>query len=348
MKQLFPLIKPALFAFDPEDAHALTVSALKRMPVCPASFKPDAALQQRLCGLDFPHPLGLAAGFDKNAETMRAMTSLGMGHVEIGTVTPRPQTGNDRPRVFRDISTRAVINRMGFPNRGADVFFANLRAYRSRGGRAIVGVNIGKNKDSDDALADYTQLAARAAGLADYVTINISSPNTPGLRDLQNGDFVQRCADSVKKVFKKTVLLKLAPDIDETLLRDLAEAVLASDVDGVILTNTTLDRSGSLPPSFAAQQGGLSGRPLADKALETLRLFYALTNGKIPLIGAGGIASAQDAYTRIRAGASLVQIYTALVFHGPGVIEDIVQGLPALLHADGFINITQAVGADHR
>lgn len=348
MKGLFPLIKPVLHALDPEDAHTLTIAALKSLPFCPPAMKSDPILKQTLLGLDFAHPLGLAAGFDKNAETMRAMTSFGMGHVEIGTVTPRGQIGNDRPRVFRDAPSHSVINRMGFPNRGADVFFANLRAYRSSGGRAIVGVNIGKNKDSEDALADYTQLAARAAGLADYVTINISSPNTPGLRDLQNGDFVRRCAEGVKAVFKKTVLVKLAPDLDDALLADLAEACLSGEVDGVILTNTTLDRPEFLPPAYAAQKGGLSGAPLTEKSLDVLRRFYALTDGQIPLIGVGGIENAQDAYARIRAGASLIQLYTSLVFQGASVIEDITKGLPALLRQDGFETIDAAVGADHR
>lgn len=346
MKALFALAKPFLHALDPEDAHQATIKALQYMPAC--ASRADPLLQQKLFGLNFPHPLGLAAGFDKNAETMRAMKGLGMGHVEIGTVTLRPQAGNDKPRVFRSARDHAVINRMGFPNAGADVFFRNLAAYRETGGQALVGVNIGKNKDSGDTLSDYTELAKCAKGLADYVTINISSPNTPGLRDLQNGDFVRRCLDGTRSVYNGPVLIKLAPDLDEAQKKDLAQALRDGNASGAILTNTTLDRPAHLDAAFASQTGGLSGLPLKHKALETLRAFYNLTDGKIPLIGVGGIDDAEDVYHRILAGASLVQVYTALVFKGPGLISDIVNRLPQLLRSGGFTSLSQAVGADHR
>lgn len=332
---------------DPEDAHRLTIRSLKNLPPC-AAAKTDPMLRQRVFDLDFAHPLGLAAGFDKNAETMNAMQALGLSHTEIGTVTVKPQQGNDRPRVFRDAESRAVINRMGFPNDGADRFFANLARYRQRKGRFIVGVNIGKNKDSHDALADYRELATRAQGLADYLTVNISSPNTPGLRDLQNGDFVRRCLDEVKSVYAGPVLFKLAPDLDAAQMKDLAQALLDGGAAGAILTNTTLDRPAHLDAAFAAQGGGLSGLPLKQKALDVLRAFYNLTDGKIPLIAAGGIDDAEDAYHRIRAGASLLQLYTALVFKGPSVIGDIASNLPKFLRQGGFTSLTQAIGADHR
>lgn len=347
MKTLFALAKPFLHALDPEDAHKATIGTLKRLPICKTPHT-DPMLRQTVFGLSFAQPLGLAAGFDKNAETMRAMSAFGMSHVEIGTVTLRPQEGNPRPRVFRDAGSRAVVNRMGFPNHGADVFFGNLLDYRSQGGKAIVGANIGKNKDSEDTLSDYRELARRAQGLADYVTVNISSPNTPGLRDLQNGDFVRRCLDATKSVFNGPVLIKLAPDLNAEQRKDLAQALLDGGASGAILTNTTLDRPEYLNADFRKEAGGLSGLPLKDKALETLRAFYNLTDGKLPLIGVGGIGSAEDAYRRIRAGASLLQLYTALVFQGPGVIADIASGLPGLLKQGGFATVKDAVGADHR
>ncbi len=346
MKALFALAKPFLHGMDPEDAHAFTVKSLQHMPVF-CTPKADPILQQTVFGLEFAHPLGLAAGFDKQANVIRAMLGLGMGHVEVGTVTPLPQDGNPRPRIFRSARDRAVINRMGFPNPGADVFFENLHAYRHNG-TGIVGVNIGKNKDTENALLDYAALAMRCNGVADYVTINISSPNTPGLRDLQNGDFLRRCVEAVRNLYGGPVLVKLAPDLLPEQLKDLADAAVEINIDGVILTNTTLDRPAFLDDAFAAEKGGLSGAPLKDKALETLRAFYSMTGGKIPLVGAGGIDSAKDAYMRVRAGASLVQVYSALVFHGPGLIKEIVHELPVLLRKGGFTNIAEAVGADHR
>lgn len=343
MKALFKLALPLLHKLDPEDAHRLTIKALKTAPVINA-LRPDPILAQRVFGLEFAHPLGLAAGFDKGCEVTAPMHAIGFSHVEAGTVTLLAQEGNPRPRVFRDADSKAVINRMGFPNIGAGVFFNNLRAVKAKHPRHIVGANIGKNKHSENALEDYAALAAKADGLADYVTINISSPNTPGLRDLQNGDFVRRCVEVVRAQYYGPVLVKLAPDLTDEQLHDVTQACYAAD--GVILTNTTLARPDYLDKDFAAQAGGLSGAPLRDKALDTLRQFHKMTRGKVPVIAVGGVSSAQDVMTRIKAGASLVQLYTALVFEGPGLVQDIVKDLPALLRAEGFASIADAIGAD--
>lgn len=345
MKALFNLAKPMLHALDAEDAHRLTIKALKMAPPLGAP-RADKMLAQKLFGLDFMHPLGLAAGFDKGCEVANAMQSIGFSHVECGTVTPRPQDGNPRPRVFRDADTKAVINRMGFPNPGADVFFANMRAAKHKGKSQIIGANIGKNKETENALLDYALLAGRANGVADYVTINISSPNTPGLRDLQNGDFVRHCVAAVRENYEGPVLIKLAPDLKDEQLQDMAQACFVAD--GVILTNTTLDRPEYLPVSFSGQGGGLSGAPLTQKSLDVLRQFQKTTRGKVSIISAGGISSVDDVVTRIKAGASLVQIYTALVFEGPGLVQEIVRQLPQKLRAEGFSNIREAIGADLR
>lgn len=345
MKNLFALAKPFLHKLDPEDAHRLTIEGMKRMPVLPAP-KVDRMLQQNLLGLDFVHPLGLAAGFDKGCEISAPMHSIGFSFVEAGTVTPRPQEGNPRPRVFRDAGSKAVINRMGFPNPGAEVFFANLKRAKAKYPSHIIGANIGKNKDTEIAIDDYKCLAQKCDGIADYVTINISSPNTPGLRDLQNGEFVQACVKAVKAEYYGSVLVKLAPDLTDEQLADMAQASLISGVDGVILTNTTLVRPEYLPSDFAAQTGGLSGEPLTQKALDIVRQFRRETRGKVTIVAAGGISNAQDAYDRIKAGASLLQLYTALVFQGPAVVRDIVQSLPVLLRRDGFVNIKEAIGSE--
>lgn len=352
---LYALARPLLHRMDPETAHRLTLKALKIMPACvPGSD--DAMLSTALWGRTFLNPVGLAAGFDKNAEAIAPLFSFGFGFVEAGTVTPQAQEGNPRPRVFRSPIDQAVINRMGFPNQGMEIFrrhFENFRRTCLHPG-GIVGINIGMNKDQTDPASDYRALVKYLGSCADYLTVNISSPNTPGLRDLQKKENLLALLTQIKEeralscaTNMPPLLVKLAPDIDEIQQQDIAEAVLAAGIDGLILTNTTLDRPATLAQPFGAERGGLSGVPVREKSLQILRNMYALTGGQIPLIGAGGISDGHDAYARIRAGASLVQIYTALIFKGPALIKDIKQTLIGNLKRDSFTHIGQAVGADH-
>lgn len=352
---LFELAHPLLHRIDPETAHRLTLKGLKALPACKVE-RDDPALSVKLWGRTFPNPVGLAAGFDKNAEVIAPMLGLGFGFVEAGTVTPKPQDGNPRPRVFRSVADQAVINRMGFPNEGVDRFRHNYEAFLSTRPRpaGIVGINIGMNKDQTDPAKDYCALVRQLGPLADYLTINISSPNTPGLRDLQKKENLLALLTQILEERQRScaqdmppLLLKLAPDLDENQQQDIAAAVLQAGIDGLILTNTTLDRPDNLAQPFGGERGGLSGIPVREKSLAVLRNFYVLTEGRIPLIGAGGISCGDDAYDKIRAGASLVQLYTALVFKGPGMVKEIKQTLIRRLKADGFTHIGQAVGADH-
>lgn len=356
MFDLYKLARPLLFATDPEDAHGLTIKALKAgaLPPCPAVI--DPALEQTVFGLKFPNPVGLSAGFDKNAEVIGPSFKMGFGFVEAGTVTPKPQDGNPRPRVFRDPKNEAVINRMGFPGGGMSLFKDNLEKFLSQKNKpaGVVGINIGMNKDQSEPAKDYSTLIRMLAPMADYLTINISSPNTPGLRDLQAREPLLELLSAVKDERAKScgaypppILLKLAPDLDEAKQEELAEAVLEAGIEGLILTNTTLDRPEFLPARFREQKGGLSGQPLTNKSTRVVHNFYALTKGQIPIIGVGGISTGRQAYEKIKAGASLVQLYTALVFKGPAVANSINRELLALLRADGFTNISQAIGKAH-
>ncbi len=352
---LFSLTRPLLHRMDAETAHKIAVRALS----CPLSVNKarhdTPELTQGLWSIVFPNPVGLAAGFDKNADCVDALLGAGFGFVEAGTVTPRPQNGNPRPRVFRDPQSHSIINRMGFPNDGALAFGEAVNRFKTKGKNTsgILGINIGKNKDTEDAAADYVTLIKRFAGIADYLTVNISSPNTPGLRNLQDPENLAPFLDALMEARADTtapdvpLLLKLAPDLDESACAEIAKTVMKAGIDGLILTNTTSARPDTLPADFRAEAGGLSGPCLKEKSLEILRLFYRLTEGTIPLIGAGGIASGADAYARIRAGASLVQLYTALVYHGPALVSRIVRDIDALRARDGFDHIAQAVGADH-
>ena len=353
---LYELARPLLHKIDPETAHHLTLKGLKALPLCKRE-RDDAALSVRLWDRTFPNPVGLAAGFDKNAEVITPMLNFGFGFVEVGTVTPKPQEGNPRPRVFRSASDQAVINRMGFPNEGLEVFRKNFENFLSAKPRpaGVVGLNIGMNKDQTDPAKDYCALVRQLGPLADYLTINISSPNTPGLRDLQKKENLLGLLTLIMEERQKScgqdlppLLLKLAPDLLENQQQDIAEAVLQAGIDGVILTNTTLDRPETLSQPFGGERGGLSGAPMREKTLTILRNFYALTQGKIPLVGVGGIACGDDAYDKIKAGASLVQLYTALVFKGPGVVKEIKHTLIRRLKEDGFTHIGDAVGADHK
>jgi dihydroorotate dehydrogenase len=353
---LFPLALPLLRALPPETAHRLTLAALAAGLGGRSRGADPPELRIRLWGREFPNPVGIAAGFDKDAQVPDALLLLGFGFVEIGTVTPRPQPGNPRPRVFRLAEDRALINRLGFNSGGLDRVIERLQARAgpstgSRGG--IVGVNIGRNRDSTDALADYTEGVRRGAAVADYLVVNVSSPNTPGLRDLQARDALEALLRGLVRARAATrrqvpLLVKIAPDLDERERADIATVALASGIDGIIVSNTTVARPAGLRSPYARETGGLSGPPLFGLSTEVLRDMYRLTQGRLPLIGVGGIAGADDAYAKIRAGASLVQLYTALVFAGPALLREIKSGLADRLRRDGFASLGEAVGADHR
>lgn len=356
---MYKTLKPLLFCLPPETAHRLTLGALKSAPsfLLPKIKTSPAELKVKLWGRSFPNPVGLAAGFDKNAEAIRGLFHLGFGFIEAGTVTLKPQSGNPRPRVFRCPQHNAVINRMGFPNCGAAQFKDNLRHFLEQKPRpaGVLGLNIGMNKDQTDPAKDYTALVRALAPMADYLTINISSPNTPGLRNLQEKAPLTELLTAVLKErhdacgeYAPPLLLKLAPDLSDEQLDDIASVLLTLKIDGVILTNTTLSRPEELPKKFREQKGGLSGAPLTDLSTAIIRYFYGITKGQIPIIGVGGIGSAEDAYAKIRAGASLVQVYSNLIFQGPSLPSNINKGLLDLLKKDGFTHISEAVGADHR
>ncbi|MDE0381258.1 MAG: quinone-dependent dihydroorotate dehydrogenase, partial [Rhodospirillales bacterium] len=338
----------------PETAHDAALTLLGRVPL-PQPPPPAPALAQTLWGLRFSTPTGLAAGFDKDARCPDAAARLGLGFGEAGTVTPRPQPGNPRPRLFRLRRERALINRYGFNSAGLEVVADRLERWRSAHSAPArpLGINIGVNTDSTDPARDYAAGFARVASLADYVAVNVSSPNTPGLRAWQAGDALRRLLTALADAHARLdsappILLKLAPDIDDEGLAALLEAIRQAPIAGLILTNTTTARPAGLVSRHRKEEGGLSGPPLAPRALAVLRLAYALSDGRLPLIGVGGIDSAEAGYARIRAGASLVQLYTALVYRGPRLVGEITLGLARLLAADGFASLAEAVGADHR
>jgi dihydroorotate dehydrogenase len=340
---LYPLIRPLMFALDAERAHRAAIDALNfahRLP--PRRFAPS--LRTRVAGIDFSSPVGLAAGFDKDAEVVEAMLGLGFGFVEVGTVTPRPQPGNPRPRLFRLARDEAVINRLGFNNAGQDAAFERLR----RGLRihGIIGVNVGANKDSTDFIADYAAGVRKMAPVARYVAINISSPNTPGLRGLQDEGALNELLAAVAEARgTKPIFLKLAPDLEPGDHERIVKAAIDRKVDALIVGNTTVSRP-PLKSRHANESGGLSGAPLKPLALEALRKFRSASGGQIPLIGVGGIASADDAWERIRAGASLVQLYTGMIYQGPGIAMRIARGLARHLERAGFASIAEAVGSE--
>lgn len=352
---LFQFAKPILHKMDPENAHGLTIKALQAGLMPCAARVDDARLKTMLWNRIFPNPVGLAAGFDKNADVVGPMLKLGFGFVEAGTVTPRPQDGNTRPRIFRDPVNDAVINRMGFPNKGAENFRHNIERFLETRPRppGIVGINIGMNKGAEDPAKDYCTLVRALGPYADYLTVNISSPNTPGLRNLQSRENLVPLLTRILEERAKScagnpppLLVKLAPDLNDAQLKDVAQSLTETKVDGVILGNTTLDRPDYLPVDLREQSGGLSGKPLTQKSTQIIRTFYRMTNGAIPIIGVGGISNADDAYAKIRAGASMVQLYTALVFQGPALVTDILNGLLSRLEKDSLTNISQAIGKD--
>jgi len=341
---LYRLLRPLAFALDAETAHRAAIGALKFYPKRkPSKFEPS--LTTSVAGLGFPSPVGLAAGFDKDAEVFEPMLGLGFGFVEIGTLTPLPQAGNPQPRLFRLKEDRAVINRMGFNNRGqADALARLARRDRALG---IVGVNIGANKDSPDRIADYAAGVRLMSPVADYLTINISSPNTPGLRQLQDEGALRALLSAVQEARTATppIFLKVAPDLGEGEPDQIVRVAIQHGIDAIIVANTTVSRP-PLVSRFATETGGLSGEPLKALALEALRRFRSASGGAIPLIAAGGIANAEDAWERIRAGASLIQLYSAMVYEGPGVARRIANGLLRKLEQEGFASIAEAVGGE--
>ena len=340
---LFPLLRPALFALDAETAHGLSIAALKALPLPTARI--DPALRTTVAGIAFPGPLGAAPGYDKNGEVPDALLRLGFGFAEVGTVTPLAQDGNPRPRLFRLAEDRAVINRMGFNNAGAEALLARLKARAGRPG--VIGVNIGANKDSPDRIADYAQLARIMAPVATYLTVNISSPNTPGLRALQDEGALAELLDAVLEARGgegPPVFLKLAPDLEPADIDAICRIAIERRLGALIVANTTISRP-ALRSRHAGEAGGLSGEPLRDLAHQRLRDFRSASGGAIPLVGVGGIATAADAWARIRAGASLVQLYSAMVYEGPGLARRINAGLLEMMRRDGFSTIAEAVGS---
>ena len=338
----FSLAKPFLHKLDAEQAHRLTIAGLKT-GFAKSCLQQWPRLETKLFGLSFPNPLGLAPGFDKNAEVPDAMLALGFGYVEIGSVTPKPQAGNIKPRLFRLLEDEAVINRMGFNNDGHASVRNRLEARRHCGG--VIGINIGANKDSSDRIEDYVKGISEFGELASYITLNISSPNTPGLRNLQGRADLQRLLDRLNTQRKSSLpmLLKIAPDLSADEMQDIALVCQDGVVDGVIISNTTLSRP-ALKSRHATETGGLSGKPLHHLSTAQLSLFYRLSKGRIPLIGVGGIHNAETAWAKITAGASLIQLYSALVFKGPALISEICHGLDVKLQEHGLTNIAEAIG----
>ncbi|MCF2514763.1 quinone-dependent dihydroorotate dehydrogenase [Sphingomonas sp. G124] len=340
---LYKLLRPFAFALDAETAHRATICALSLAPRLPLpAFAPELASE--VAGLRFPSPVGLAAGFDKDAEVPDAMLGLGFGFVEVGTLTPEPQLGNPRPRLFRLKEDRAVINRMGFNNQGQA---AALDRLSKRDRRGVVGVNIGANKDSADRIADYADSVRLMGPVADYLTVNVSSPNTPGLRNLQAGGELVELLAAVRdaRTSGVPVFLKVAPDLETGDHERIVRAAVDHGIDALIVSNTTISRP-PLKSPYANETGGLSGRPLKALALEQLRKFRVATGGQLPLIAAGGIENGHDAWERITAGASLVQLYSAMVYEGPGIARRIAEELKVLLGVSQMINISEAVGSD--
>ncbi len=334
---------------DAETAHRLSLRALALGLGPVRNPAPDPVLAQSLWRLQFPNPVGIAAGYDKNAEVPTAVLRAGCGFAEVGTVTPLPQPGNPRPRLFRLPRDQAVINRLGFNNDGLEAVGKRLARLPRRPG--VVGVNLGANKASAEPIADYVTGIEALRDLAGYFVINVSSPNTPGLRALQGRQQLQELLAAVRQArgaATTPILVKIAPDLEDKDLGDIADASLAAPIDGAIISNTTIGLREGLHGPHAGEAGGLSGAPLFALATDRLRRFFQLSEGRLPLIGAGGIASGRDAYAKIRNGASLVQLYTALVYAGPGLIPRINRDLAALLKADGFRNIAEAVGVDAR
>ena len=353
----YALVRPLLSLVSPETAHGLAIRTLRTGLVRgdPGADAPE--LSTRVWGLSFRNPIGLAAGFDKDAEVIDAALALGFGFTEAGTVTPLPQPGNSGKRLFRLDADEAVINRLGFNSRGLEAFAAELRKRDRDRSRGIVGANVGKNRETEDAAADYARGVEMVAPLVDYIVVNVSSPNTPGLRALQGRDQIRDLLTRVLEARARAIpgaarlpplLAKVGPDLTDQEIGDIAKVALNAKLDGLIVGNTTIDRPAALRSPDRDAQGGLSGKPLMEKATACLRAMYRATGGTVPIIGCGGVATGADAYAKIRAGASLVQLYSAMVFQGPGMVGGIKHELAERLRRDGFASVADAVGADHR
>ncbi len=345
----YPLLRPLLFRIDPEQAHHLTLALLKRTPQFVPRRDPPQ-LHTSLFGLTFSNPVGLAAGMDKNALAVAAWNTLGFGFVEIGTITPQPQAGNPRPRIWRLPQRRALINRMGFPSDGMDAVAARLRQIRTKPMEMRIAVNLGPNRDTppERIAENFAALIRQVAVNSNFVVVNLSSPNTPGLRVFQAPQRMRTVVEAIRQACgeigrEPPLLIKLAPDLELMLLAEICAAALELRLAGIVATNTTLNHAdvGVVSPF----EGGLSGEPLKLRAREVIAQIYRLTGGRIPIIGVGGIASSEDAYGHIRAGASLIELYTGLIYHGPGLVRAIKSGLRRLLIADGFRSISEAVGS---
>lgn len=358
---MYPLIKPFLFSLDPEQAHDLTLGKMhfaSKQPWVVAQIEKlfaakVASLPIRCMGLDFDHPIGLAAGLDKDAKALPVFSALGFSGVELGTVTPKPQPGNDKPRMFRLLEDEGLINRMGFNSGGVEIFLSNLKRNEKS---AVVGINVGKNAVTpiEDAHFDYVSAMQRVYSHADYITINISSPNTKSLRDLQNEEFldslllhITQARAKCEKVHKRKVpiALKVAPDLDADEIETIADLLLSHKFDALIATNTTIARPDTLQSKYASEEGGLSGAPVKEMSTETIRQFYKLLQGRVQIIGVGGIANADDAWEKLLAGADYLQIYTQFIYRGPGMIREIVAGLKKRVKSQGFDTLEDALAA---
>ncbi|XP_046387501.1 dihydroorotate dehydrogenase (quinone), mitochondrial [Ischnura elegans] len=349
------VIMPAVRKLDPETSHNIAIMAAKYRIFPKTKFVDGSNLGTEVWGLHFPNPVGMAAGFDKQGEAIHGLQDLGFGFVEVGSVTPLPQPGNPQPRVFRLVEDEAIINRFGFNSDGQDAVHKRLSEFRKKNSSALVGVNLGKNKESPDSVPDYIMGVQKFSDVADYLVINVSSPNTPGLRDLQGEkplevllENVLSARDALPAPMRRPLLLKLAPDLTAQERKDVASVILKKKckVDGLIVSNTTVSRSPSLSSAFREEPGGLSGKPLSKLSTHLIADMYLLTKGTVPIIGVGGISSGQDAYEKVRAGASLVQLYTAFTYHGPPIVSRIKRELDQLLREDGMSSVAEAVGKD--
>jgi dihydroorotate dehydrogenase len=353
MPDLFSIFGPLLRSIDPEVAHRLAILALRAGLVPrPAAYR-DEILRTTLWHRDFFNPVGLAAGFDKNGEVAETMFGFGFGFTEIGSVTPRPQAGNPKPRLFRLVGEQGVINRMGFNNDGAERVAARL-ADRKTPFSGVIGINLGMNRDSNDVAADYVFGVRKLARFADYIVVNVSSPNTPKLRALQGREPLQALLGAVAGALDETalgskpaLLLKVAPDLTDEDIADIADVAVSHGIDGLIATNTTTARPDNLISEFRNETGGLSGKPLFGQSTAVLSKLYAATGGRLPIIGVGGVSNGDDAYAKIRAGASLVQLYSAMVYDGPALAVLINRDLAVLLRRDGFASVADAVGVEY-
>ena len=348
---MFDLLKPIIYKIDPENAHKIVETILKTSRRCPLFFNPliksnfidDKMLNQSIWGLDFKNPVGVGAGFDKNATMVNAWPALGFGWGEVGAITPKPQSGNEKPRVWRHIEYEAVQNAYGFNNDGVDVIKERLSKIHPF--ILPIGANIGKNKTTDEekAIEDYKILVKELNSVVDMFIINVSSPNTPGLRDLLNEEFINTIFKELKELTKKPILIKFSPDMEDEFIRDLANISVDAGADGIIATNTTINYDLINTP---IKKGGISGKPLANRSFEVLKIIANEVFNKVPIISIGGIDSADEAYKRIRYGASLIQIYTAIIYKGPSIVREINLGLIERLKRDGFNHISEAIGVD--